>query len=120
MSAISELNNGCEQIKNFKEYKFFKKTEIPLGQKFFVRGVYIARGKYGFQSVIVFDNGNEIKGRYSFNDNGKKHDIIIKDSGLVQAIKNSSLTITFERYHSKKYNVESVGATFEIEQNPIY
>lgn len=123
LNGLNELNGGRNNIftlANSKDYKFLAKSELPKGQPLFVRGVYIARGKFGFQSVIVFDDGKNIKGRYSFSDNGKKNDIIIKDNGLIQAIKESRLTVTFESYHSKKFNVDAIGATFEITENPIY
>lgn len=123
LNGLNELNGGRNNVftlANSKEYRFLTKTELPKGQPLYVRGVYIARGKFGFQSVIIFDDGKNLKGRYSFSDNGKKNDIIIKDSGLIQAIKSSKLMITFEFYHSKKYDKDAIGATFEITENPIY
>lgn len=123
MDSLNELNGGRNNVftlANSKEYRFLTKTELPKGQPLFVRGVYIARGKFGFQSVFIFDDGNNLKGRYSFSDNGKKNDIIIKDNGLIQAIKSSKLMITFELYHSKKFDKDAIGATFEIAENPVY
>lgn len=121
--GLTELNNGRNVIfavDNSKDYRFIKKNDLPLGQSLFVRSVYLSKGKFGFQSVILFDNGKEIKGRFAFSDNGKKYDIIKNDIGLIDTIRKGNLKVIFEKYHSKKFDIDTVGSTFEVVEQPIY
>lgn len=117
---LNELNGNKSPFTfDGKAYRFIKKTELPLGQKFRVAGCYVAKGKFGFQSVIVFDDTKDFKARYSFSDNGKKADLLTSDKSAVDAINSGKLYVSFEKYHSKKFNVDAIGMTFEIVDVPF-
>lgn len=117
---LNELNGNKSPFTfDGKSYKFVKKNELPLGQKFRVVGCYVSKGKFGFQSVIVFDDTKDFKARYSFSDNGKKSDLLTSNQSAIDTIKNGKLYVTFESYHSKKFNVDTVGMTFEVVDLPF-
>lgn len=119
--ALNELNNGRDtlfSVSDSRKYMFIKSKDLVTGKAYVVDAVYTTRGKFGFQTVLMFSDGQTF-GRYSFSDDGKKNDVIRNDVELVDAVNHHKLTVTFERYQSKKYARECIGASFEIIDTPF-
>lgn len=121
-SILSSLNGNKSPftVSDSKKYRFVKKQELKFNTPFFVRSVYVSKGKFGFQSVFMFDNGKDEFYRFSVSDNGSKADSILKSDDIIKAINDSLLTVAFYTYHSKKFDKDVVGTEFDLLEKPTF
>lgn len=125
MEFLNSLNSGFNspfELKESEQYKFIKKANLPYDRRCYLRAVYKStKGRFGNQSVYLFDTTDGQKMRFSMNDNGEKADMILRASDFIDAVNKGEIIIIFKSYHSKRFDKDAVSITFDVERKePLY
>ena len=121
MIDFTKLNGGngspFEKVDGEK-FKFIDRKDFTeYGKDFLLIGVYQSEGKLGLQTVFICSELNDSSKGFRFSTNDiTKYNAIMADKEIISAIKEKRIAITFEKYHSDKWDKDCVGTTFkEIE-----
>lgn len=95
-----------------KTYPFIKKEEI-VNQSFGVKSVYLTKGNYGYQSVLIL--AKDENGGYRVGFSGRElFDNVISDNDIINAIKSGSMSCKVVSYENKKYKKTCYKPYFEV------
>lgn len=110
---LSKLNGSSfekvfDDVENIKDYGFIKPCDS--GDTIYtVRGCYLNKGTYGFQTVFILENP---KARINFTGR-ELFDSIITDKEIIGCIKTSKLTMKVQKYFNEKYKKDCYKPFFE-------
>lgn len=118
MLNLGKLNDGFDspfEKVDGEKFKFIERKNFnEYGKKFLLLGVYQSESKLGVQTVFICSEINDSSKGFRFSTNEvRKYNAIMDDNDIITAIKQKKLTVTFEKYHSDKWQKDCVGTIFE-------
>lgn len=118
MLNLGKLNGGFDspfEKVDGEKFKFIERKNFnEYGKKFLLLGVYRSESKLGAQTVFICSEINDSSKGFRFSTNDvSKFNTIMDDNDIITAIKQKKLTVTFEKYHSDKWQKDCVGTIFE-------
>lgn len=97
---------------DIKAFPFVEKKDIDCNEVFTVKSVYLIKGTYGFQSVLIL--ARDENGGIRVGVNGRDiYDNVTNDNEIIEAIKNGSINCRIISYENKKYNKRCYKPIFE-------
>lgn len=124
MLNINEFNTVAKSpFKSFDgdKFRFADKKTLAYNQPFLLHAVYIAKGKFGFQTVYVVSTMSNVDNGFRVSMNGRETaDKILASAEFIDAVNKGTITVTFEKFHSKKWNKDCLAVQFDMLEQPAF